>query len=479
MKKNNENYKKSTKLLICYFEVKGLFGYKDIRIDFDKSITITAAENGNGKTTILNIFYAVVSGNVDLLKKYIFTSVGIMFSDDQKPIVLNYEELLDKTIDLSFDDRDKLSLEVIEQNIIDQIGEEQFFHILEIIKNNHSKNKGNIIHINSLLQKADLPRLPSFLIKKLEENYGLSNKKLGEIRKKILNNDLNILYFPTYRRIESYALDDNSNEGENTFYYKKLRRNNVRHRWDKTRLMNFGLDDVDAQLNSICEEITRITLRTYSEIGRSILDDLLTPKSNSYDEKLIDPKKLAFVLSRLEKGDEATVSKINMLISSGDIKKPENSALASLLVQLNEIYKKTEINEKAIENFATVINSYWAANNPQEKEFIFDKANVKTYVKNLVTGSHLELNSLSSGEKQIISMFARLYLNTDKKNYIILIDEPELSLSLEWQRKFLVDVTNSPNCHQLFAITHSPFIFENALDKYAKPFYIKNQVIEK
>ncbi len=73
---------------------------------------------------------------------------------------------------------------------------------------------------------------------------------------------------------------------------------------------------------------------------------------------------------------------------------------------------------------------------------------------------------MSSGEKQLISLFALLYLYPGKK--IILIDEPELSLSLDWQRKILLDVLGAPSCAQVIAITHSPFVFDNTLEPYAK-----------
>ncbi|HFM4694132.1 TPA: AAA family ATPase, partial [Escherichia coli] len=46
---------------------------------------------------------------------------------------------------------------------------------------------------------------------------------------------------------------------------------------------------------------------------------------------------------------------------------------------------------------------------------------------------------------------------------IVLIDEPELSLSLEWQEHVLVDIVNSPSVTQMLAITHSPFVFNNEL----------------
>ena len=36
------------------FEITGMFGYKDIRIEFKHPILILIGENGYGKTTILN-----------------------------------------------------------------------------------------------------------------------------------------------------------------------------------------------------------------------------------------------------------------------------------------------------------------------------------------------------------------------------------------------------------------------------------------
>ena len=73
---------------------------------------------------------------------------------------------------------------------------------------------------------------------------------------------------------------------------------------------------------------------------------------------------------------------------------------------------------------------------------------------------------LSSGEKQIVSLFSHLYLS-HQNNYIVLIDEPEMSLSVKWQRMFLQDVRKGGFCYGLIAVTHSPFIFENELDRYA------------
>lgn len=45
----------------------------------------------------------------------------------------------------------------------------------------------------------------------------------------------------------------------------------------------------------------------------------------------------------------------------------------------------------------------------------------------------------------------------------MLIDEPELSLSVPWQKKFLPDILSAESCAGLFAVTHSPFVFDNNL----------------
>ncbi|WP_374701178.1 hypothetical protein [Agrobacterium tumefaciens] len=39
---------------------------------------------------------------------------------------------------------------------------------------------------------------------------------------------------------------------------------------------------------------------------------------------------------------------------------------------------------------------------------------------------------------------------------------------MEWQKQILIDVINAPLCQQVIAITHSPFVFDNALDPFAR-----------
>mgnify|MGYP000214966486 FL=1 len=77
----------------------------------------------------------------------------------------------------------------------------------------------------------------------------------------------------------------------------------------------------------------------------------------------------------------------------------------------------------------------------------------------------LDLNHLSSGEKQEIVLFYELIFETDK-NLLLLIDEPEISLHILWQKKFMDDLMKVVNMGQLEVIvaTHSPQIINNHWD---------------
>ena len=65
-------------------------------------------------------------------------------------------------------------------------------------------------------------------------------------------------------------------------------------------------------------------------------------------------------------------------------------------------------------------------------------------------------DKLSSGEKQMLSF---LCYNAFSENTAIFIDEPELSLHVDWERIFLPTLLNQSTGNQFFIATHSPFIF--------------------
>lgn len=75
-------------------------------------------------------------------------------------------------------------------------------------------------------------------------------------------------------------------------------------------------------------------------------------------------------------------------------------------------------------------------------------------------GEVIPLYKLSSGEKQLLLILLRVFL-MEEKPYILLMDEPEISLHIEWQYKLFEEIRLlNPNC-QIITSTHSPSLFGN------------------
>jgi hypothetical protein len=43
-----------------------------------------------------------------------------------------------------------------------------------------------------------------------------------------------------------------------------------------------------------------------------------------------------------------------------------------------------------------------------------------------------------------------------------------MSLSVPWQKRYLLDIVNGISCAGLVAVTHSPFVFDNELKPFAR-----------
>ena len=75
-------------------------------------------------------------------------------------------------------------------------------------------------------------------------------------------------------------------------------------------------------------------------------------------------------------------------------------------------------------------------------------------------GDKANIEALSSGERQLIVMFSHLiFKNESNPSGVFIIDEPELSLHIDWQKDFIkYAIEANPNT-QLILATHSPDIF--------------------
>lgn len=71
-------------------------------------------------------------------------------------------------------------------------------------------------------------------------------------------------------------------------------------------------------------------------------------------------------------------------------------------------------------------------------------------------------DKLSAGEKQMLSF---LVYNAFDRNSVIFIDEPEISLHVDWQRRLFPTLLAQGSTNQFIIATHSPFIYTPFRDK--------------
>jgi predicted ATPase len=110
----------------------------------------------------------------------------------------------------------------------------------------------------------------------------------------------------------------------------------------------------------------------------------------------------------------------------------------------------------SLEKFNDLLNRFVGLING----FLVDKRiilNVDSGIRILKnSGLALEPEKLSSGEKQLLLLFCSALTVTDRMS-LFLIDEPEISLNVKWQRRLidsLSDITKDSQCQFLLA-THS------------------------
>ncbi|MBP5715885.1 MAG: AAA family ATPase [Bacteroidales bacterium] len=125
--------------------------------------------------------------------------------------------------------------------------------------------------------------------------------------------------------------------------------------------------------------------------------------------------------------------------------------------------------QERIDKFFEMINMLFESTG---KKIDIDDRNRIIFRKGRLT---IDMDRLSAGEKQILLLLFTLFLMEDKPN-VLLLDEPEISLHVEWQDRLITMMHElNPNC-QIIMTTHSPNIFA---DGWEDKLVFINDLIEK
>lgn len=431
---NKKNQLKTTP--INRIVIKDLHGDKDLGIDIYDNCLIIVGDNGFGKTSVLNIVYSILSGDMKHLNNVNFSAVELLYTDsstgEATTIKLSrlelkvYENIINKNShkkSVSFSSKSsKINHRYINKMFID------------IFDNDDEESVFGLDGIKSLFNESESKISFSDIIKKyekIENKINLAKEKLN----------FQTVFLPTYRRIEQNSEYFGLNEVEDS---------NI----------NFGMNDVKAAIKKITDEIIQSSINWVSKVNGDIINEIINIEKSTISFDKSNEKQIKKTLNRIDEKhlNKASKNKIFELIESGEI--DENETLVYFLNNMLKLYKEQNKNDNKLKDFSKICNKYL-----KNKTIKYDEIKVSLKVVKTTNNEEVDFSLLSSGEKQIISIFARLVLTNDK-NIAVIFDEPEISISIKWQKMILEDIFDLENCGFLIASTHSPFIFSNRLQKY-------------
>jgi predicted ATPase len=457
------------------FQVIGLHGLRTMDVRLEDNKLVLVGENGTGKSTFVNLIYYFLTKQWVRLNEYRFSRIQARVGDHD--LVITPENLeqhfaLTRSI-LPFIQVSRHAVRenpMVIQDLFSQIVESRFGDVGE--------------NTETLIERfSNEFRMPPRTVQNLLNQYMKETKgrptHVQQVEKQLSDTSFGqFLYLPTYRRIEQ-DLRSIFRGADIEAELKKFRdRLGKRSGSPFIELVEFGMEDVEqtivARMSQIKESVRKGLDNLTGTYLRDVIRGIHTTVDVSQTEK-IDAKSLDAVFARIDEAtlpatDKSILKDKVAAISASHAIEERDKVIAHFLLKLIELYSEQQESERNVRDFVQLCNQYLAG-----KEMVYDNAKYTIYIQQVRSSgtpagleSNLPMRTLSSGEKQIVSLFSHLYLSGQGRFFVI-IDEPELSLSVPWQRRFLPDILTTGMCSGLVAVTHSPFVWENDLEKYVRP----------
>lgn len=434
--------------------IKELYGCYNYEVNFNSDVTFIYGANGCGKTTILNITEAIITGQLFKLFNYDFKNIELKYANSS-----NLDDV--KTISI-YSEKTEISVIFNGQN-----------YLIKIIDSEDN--------IRSMRSTREISR---FYLNRYDF--------LTEIRK-----TFNYVYLPLNRSYISY------DESEEIYPYPRFHNKYLAD--DDVYIGNDNRDGAMIKIESlIYQKYSRANV-SINRINDSFRNSMLKPQielSNTYDFKNFLNEIKNYDIPKLKKTQTAYIKILKdfKLIDEAE-EDNYNSFFKNFIKEFShfvnnnsnnegfpldlffkfqeisriqktiEIAKKMEQKKAAVtkpmETFLSTMNNF-IKNSEDGKEICINNDG-QVFFKTKYSQKQISIQHLSSGEKQLITFFANLIFKVkDKSSGIFVVDEPELSLHLSWQKIFIDKVLEINKDIQLIFATHAPEIIGRRRDKMYK-----------
>lgn len=442
----------------------------DFDISFFEELTFITGINGTGKTSALNAIASLLMPRLDYLAVHEFDEIHLFFEDEGENVRLSAEKLADETVlNCSKFPNVEVSFEAFDDPM------DYYSYKSEELEERYYKELMESFSANQIIRYIlDLPT-PMFLgldrrSRTLDQDNHvprrLPSRRAQKRRRNIFGSSL------------SNSLVEAQYFAENTFLDCQRKKNNLDRKFRDNlifELLNFPLNDFSGFMRDESILSKRKLATTKENVYR--IPQLLDLNTEAITSRLDDlfqfiEKNMVIASQSIDEADEEepwNTPSFNARLALAENKSSieKMNALSGLVTEYTKNIKSIF---SRVEDFVDRVNSFIQ---DSDKSVHFDD---RGHLSFRLGGELAErdLRTLSSGEIQLIVIFAHLYFNpeTEKAN-IFIIDEPELSLHVQWQAKFVDAVLGASTNTQFIMASHSPTVIMNRL-KYCKEIIAKN-----
>lgn len=448
------------------FKASKIHGYLNFNIHFRSDLTFLTGINGSGKTSVVQSIIALISPSFSVLANLEFASIEVEVFHDGKEILIRAVRQQDGSTKLSSPGvHETLSLRPF---IADP--DEPPYRSTEKELEYYRDLTGAVAN-HQLMQLINSLPTPMFLDLDRRARALQEYRSTTSARHRIPRRGRNIFSF-----FLSQSLNLAAELAETSYRENVIAVSRIGDELRRQLVLDLLVFDTSAELPLHFALPTRDELATLAAFKKSINDlpSILQIPQSEIDRRLVPS------LNALEKFSSALPpgTKLQRLFDDGSANSEQLKAVvgwSSTRPQLNKLVKmverlkdytakKEQLTEK-INRYIEILNGFFR---DSKKTVSFG---TDGYLQFTMPPSETPKSvlALSSGEAQLFVIMTHLFFNPlAQEGNVFIVDEPELSLHIQWQELFVSSVISANPDVQYIMATHSPSIIlektENCFD---------------